>query len=88
MRELEDVRREEYKRQVREREEKERQERAIRREINSVLDKIRAEIIERQSLYKLNEVLINHSGATVDCVFNWVLEIIDKYKDKGLKNER
>lgn len=43
-----------------------------------ILDKIRAEIIERKHLYQLNEVSIDHSGATGEQALKWVLETIDK----------
>ena len=75
MRELEDVWREEYKRQVREREEKERQERAIRRKVNSVLDKIMAEIKEEIMPITMDGVQVR-SGC---------LRIIGTYKDKGVE---
>jgi len=54
-------------RKKREQEEKERQERAIQKKINSVLDKIKAEIIEMRS---------KQNVGVLEC-----LDVIDKYRE-------
>ena len=86
MRELEDVRREEYKRQVREREEKERQERAIRRAVNSVLEKIRAEIEKAMhSAQEDSRITQDDIDCGICAGIQRAIDIIDKYKDKGVE---
>ena len=52
-----------------------------------IINKLRAEIIERKHLYQLNEVSTDHSGATGEQALKWVLETIDKLLSEQAESE-